>query len=66
MVLQKELATALYWARMDRGLSLGDVGKETGLDPRTISDVEKGKTWPQGETAKKLKEFYPGVLDELI
>ena len=62
----KELAIALYWARLKKGLSLRAAAAKMGLDPRTISSVEKGKSWPQGKTMEKLKEFYPGILDDLV
>jgi len=62
----KELALALYWARIKKGLSRRAAAEKMGLDPRTVSRVEQGKCWPQGETMEKLKEFYPGILDDLV
>ena len=66
MNVLKTIGTALYWARLDKEMSIKDVALETGLDPRTISNIEKGRAWPQGETGDRLKKFYPGVLDDLI
>src|SRR3954447_15000606 len=52
--------------RMERRLSIAQLGALAGLRPTTISDLERGTTLiPQQRTLEKLAETYGISLDEL-
>ena len=50
--------TACKLARMQRGLTLEGLSKETGYSPSTLGNIELGnvRTWPKIEAA--LADFY--------
>lgn len=48
--------------RKARGLSLETVAKQVGTDQANLSRVEKGAQTPKRELARKLFEFYGGVV----
>ena len=52
--------------REDRNLRQTDVAKETGIDQRTLSNYETGKTNPDSYAIIKLAEFYGVSCDYLL
>ena len=52
--------------REDRGLRQIDVAQETGIDQRTLSNYETGKTNPDSYAIIKLAEFYGVTCDFLL
>ena len=52
--------------REDRDLRQIDVAKKTGIDQRTLSNYETGKTNPDSYSIIKLAEFYHVSCDYLL
>lgn len=52
--------------REDRDLRQIDVSRETGIDQKTLSNYETGKTNPDSEALWKLADFFGVTLDELV
>lgn len=52
--------------REDRGLRQVDVARKTGIDQRTLSNYETGKTNPDSYAIIKLAEFYGVTCDYLL
>lgn len=51
--------------RAERGLSLMDVQKRTGISNQNICRWENGQAVPSIESCIKLAEFYDVTLDQL-
>lgn len=49
--------------RMERGLSLRDLEKETGVNKTSLSEYENGQSDPALKTAKVLSDFFGESLD---
>ncbi len=52
--------------REDRDLLQKEVAEITGIEQRTLSNYETGKTNPDSETIIKLAEFYGVSCDYLL
>jgi transcriptional regulator with XRE-family HTH domain len=52
--------------REDRDLRQTDVAKATGIDQRTLSNYETGKTNPDSYAIVKLAEFFGVTCDYLL
>jgi transcriptional regulator with XRE-family HTH domain len=52
--------------REDRDLKQTDVAKATGIDQRTISNSENGKTIPDAYALVKLADFFGVSVDYLL
>lgn len=52
--------------REDRDLKQTDVAKATGIDQRTISNYENGKTIPDAYALVRLADFFGVSIDYLL
>ena len=52
--------------REDRDLRQSDLAKETGIDQRTISNYETGKSNPDSFALIKLADFFEVSIDYLV
>ena len=52
--------------REDRDLRQTDVAAATGIDQRSISNYETGKTLPDSDSVIKLAEFFGVTCDYLL
>lgn len=52
--------------REDRELRQADVARETGIDQRTLSNYETGKTNPDSFAIIKLSQFFGVTCDYLL
>ena len=52
--------------REDRDLRQSDLAKATGIDQRTISNYETGKTAPDAYALIKLADFFNVSIDYLV
>lgn len=52
--------------REDRDLRHSDVAKATGIDQRTLSNYETGKTNPDSYALIKLADFFDVSIDYLV
>lgn len=52
--------------REDRDLKQSDVASATGIDQRTISNYETGKSNPDGFALVKLADFFGVSVDYLL
>lgn len=52
--------------REDRDLRQIDVSRATGIDQRTLSNYETGKTQPDSEALIKLADFFGVTIDYLV
>ena len=52
--------------RLDKGLSLKDLARKTGLSPSYINEIEKGKKYPKSEKIMVLAEALNEKYDDLI
>lgn len=52
--------------REDRDLRQSDIAKATGIDQKTISNYETGKTKPDSEALILLADFFDVTIDYLV
>ena len=52
--------------REDRDMRQSDLARETGIDQRTISNYETGKTAPDAYALIKLADFFDVSIDYLV
>ena len=52
--------------REDRDMRQSDLARETGIDQRTISNYETGKTAPDAYALVKLADFFEVSIDYLL
>ncbi|MBQ7642753.1 MAG: helix-turn-helix transcriptional regulator [Clostridia bacterium] len=52
--------------REDRDMRQSDLAKETGIDQRTISNYETGKSNPDSYALIKLADFFDVSIDYLV
>lgn len=52
--------------REDRDLRQSDLAERTGIDQRTISNYETGKTLPDAYALIKLADFFGVSIDYLV
>jgi transcriptional regulator with XRE-family HTH domain len=60
------LATKLRVLRAERGLSLQDAEKLTGVTRETLGDLERGRRRPYAQTLAKIAHGYGVGLEELL
>lgn len=60
------LAGILTQVRQERGLSMTELGKRTGLSQQAISYIERGKRTPTIETLYRIAEALEVKLAPLI
>ena len=60
------MANRIKELREDRDLRQSDVSKATGIDQRTLSNYETGKTNPDSEAIIKLAAFFGVTCDYLL
>ena len=52
--------------RTDKDLRQIDVAMKTGIDQKTLSNYETGKTLPDADSLIKLADFYGVSIDYLV
>ena len=52
--------------RTSRGLSQSDLGKEIGLTPSAISNIENAVSYPSIDTLIRFAEFFSVTMDYLL
>lgn len=52
--------------REDRDLRQADISAATGIDQRTLSNYETGKTRPDSESLIRLADFFDVSIDYLV
>ena len=52
--------------REDKDMRQSDLARETGIDQRTISNYETGKTAPDAYALIKLADFFEVSIDYLV
>ena len=52
--------------REDRDMRQSDLAAATGIDQRTISNYETGKTYPDAYALIKLADFFDVSIDYLV
>ncbi|MDD6981596.1 MAG: helix-turn-helix transcriptional regulator [Clostridia bacterium] len=52
--------------REDQDLRQSDLAKATGIDQRTISNYETGKTNPDSDALIRLADFFGVTIDYLV
>lgn len=52
--------------RTDKDLRQIDVAQQTGIDQKTLSNYETGKTLPDADSLIKLADFYGVSIDYLV
>lgn len=60
------LATKLRVMRAERGLSLQDAERLTGVTRETLGDLERGRRRPYAQTLAKIAHGYGVGLEELL
>jgi transcriptional regulator with XRE-family HTH domain len=60
------LSKKLLMARLERGLTLRDAAKLTGVSKETISELERGKRKPHPPTLYKLAQGYEVKVADLL
>lgn len=52
--------------RISRGLSQGDLGKEIGLTPSAISNIENAVSYPSIDTLIRFAKFFSVTIEYLL
>ena len=52
--------------RVSRGLSQGDLGKEIGLTPSAISNIENAISYPSVDTLIRFASYFSVTMDFLL
>lgn len=52
--------------RFNRGLSQGDLGKEIGLTPSAISNIENAASYPSVDTLIRIASYFSVTMDYLL
>lgn len=60
------MSTNFAAARINAGLSQGEVARRLGINQSTVSYWESGKKLPRGTTLVKLADLYCCTIDELM
>lgn len=60
------MTTRIKDLREDRDLRQSDLARETGIDQRTISNYETGKTVPDAYALIKFADFFNVSIDYLL
>ena len=59
-------ATRLKIERVSRGLKLADIAQLVGVSSATVSNWEKGETYPDIDKAIELSRYYDVPIKELF
>lgn len=59
------MAITLKAARMNKGYDQNTASKLIGISPDTLSNYERGKTFPDVPTIKKIEEVYEIRYDDI-
>ena len=62
----KSMKNRIKDLREDRDMRQSDLARETGIDQRTISNYETGKTSPDAEALIRLADFFDVSIDYLV
>ena len=62
----KHIGRNIAKLRVSRGLSQGDLGKEIGLTPSAISNIENSISYPSVDTMIRFASYFSVTLDFLI
>jgi transcriptional regulator with XRE-family HTH domain len=63
---QGSFARKLRLLRAERGLSLREASKRTGVSKETLSDIERGRRHPHYPTLTKISKGYGVSLEALL
>lgn len=61
-----QLALRLRVIRAERGLTLRDAQRRTGVDKDTLSKIERGARHPRDSTLAKLAKGYDVPVEQLM
>ena len=64
--MEKKMVNRIRDLREERGLRQSDLARETGIDQRTISNYETGKSNPDSYALVKLADFFNVSIDYLV
>ena len=59
------MSITLKAARMNKGYDQGKAAKLIGISPDTLSNYERGKTFPDVPIIKKIEEVYEIRYDDI-
>lgn len=62
----KHIGRNIAKLRVSRGLSQGDLGKEIGLTPSAISNIENAISYPSVDTLIRFASYFSVTLDFLL
>ena len=62
----KHIGRNIARLRVSRGLSQGDLGKEIGLTPSAISNIENAISYPSVDTLIRFAIFFSVTVDYLL
>lgn len=62
----KHIGRNIAKLRVSRGLSQGDLGKEIGLTPSAISNIENAISYPSVDTLIRFASFFSVTMDYLL
>lgn len=62
----KHIGRNIAKLRISRGLSQGDLGKEIGLTPSAISNIENAVSYPSIDTLIRFAKFFSVTIEYLL
>lgn len=62
----KHIGRNIAKLRVSRGLSQGDLGREIGLTPSAISNIENAISYPSVDTLIRFASFFSVTMDYLL
>ena len=62
----KYIGRTIAKLRISRGLSQGDLGKEIGLTPSAISNIENAVSYPSIDTLIRFAKFFSVTIEYLL
>ncbi len=62
----KYIGSNIAKLRVSRGLSQGDLGKEIGLTPSAISNIENASSYPSVDTLIRFANYFSVTIDFLL
>lgn len=62
----KHIGRNIAKLRVSRGLSQGDLGKEIGLTPSAISNIENATSYPSVDTLIRFANYFSVTMDFLL
>ena len=61
---RRRLAGAMKKCRLENGLTLKEMGRLCGVDPRTIWNLEKARVDPHERTLARIRKAFPAIFEE--